>query len=178
MEGLVTPMSKLPAEPRTYIIVDLDGTLCNSAHRDHLAVAKEWDQFHSLLTEDEPHKDVMKLVNVLNLGLWPHMDLEVVALTGRNEKYRKLTEQWLLKHNIATDHLLMRPDHDWRSDHELKPKMLVDFITGLDPDQVWSQEHIDAARAQVWFILEDRDKVVEAWRNLGFRCWQTQPGGY
>lgn len=193
MEGLVTPIAAAPAEPRIYVIVDLDGTLSNSAHRDHLAVAKEWDEFHSLLGEDEPHKDVLQLVNALNLGLWPHMDLEVVALTGRNEKYRKATEQWLLKHNVAVDHLLMRPDYDWRSDHDLKPQLLVDFINGPD-GPVWSGdapndkgveqfgEAIDRAlqkaRSQVWFILEDRDKVVEAWRNLGFRCWQTQPGGY
>jgi hypothetical protein len=88
------------------------------------------------------------------------------------------TEQWLLKHEISVDHLIMRPDHDWRSDHELKPKMLVDFITGLDPEKVWTEEHLAVSRKVVWFILEDRDKVVEAWRNLGFRCWQTQPGGY
>lgn len=178
MEGLVTPVVPSPATHKTYVIVDLDGTLCNSAHRDHLAVAKEWDEFHSLLVHDVPHHDVALLLSYLNKQLWPFMDLEVIALTGRNEKYRLMTEQWMLAHETSVDHLLMRPDGDWRSDHELKPKLLVDFITGLDPEQVWTQEHIDAAKAKVWFILEDRDKVVEAWRNLGFRCWQTQPGGY
>ena len=31
---------------------------------------------------------------------------------------------------------------------------------------------------EVLVILEDRDRVVEEWRNLGFNCWQVRAGGY
>jgi len=179
MEDLVTPIAFKPdpAAHKVYVIVDLDGTLCNSAHRDHLAVAKEWDEFHSLLHADIPHHDVALLLSYLNKQLWPFMDLEVVALTGRNEKYRLMTEQWMLANDVSVDHLLMRPDHDWRSDHELKPQLLFEFVGNQSADAPVESVH-ELAKSQVWFILEDRDKVVEAWRNLGFRCWQTQPGGY
>lgn len=175
MEGLKTPTATGQQQElfgRRFVVVDLDGTLCDSAHREHLAIAKQWDEFHSLLGEDRPHADVADLLEVLNSGILT-TDLEVILLTGRNERYRGQTEAWLLKHRIKNDHLLMRPDYDPRPDHDLKPQMLFEFVGGEGGVSAFER-----TLQQVWFILEDRDKVVEAWRNLGFRCWQTQPGGY
>lgn len=170
-------MNDAVADGQIFLVVDLDGTLSDSAHRDHLAVAKEWDEFHSKLVEDEPHWDVADLLSVISDSFHPVCtNLQIVALTGRNERYRIATEQWMLKHSIKVDHLLMRPDHNWASDHDLKPQMLVDFVLG-EGEGTFDLRAKEAAR-KVWFILEDRDKVVEAWRNLGFRCWQTQMGGY
>jgi FMN phosphatase YigB (HAD superfamily) len=139
------------------IVVDLDGTLCNSRHREHLAIAKQWDEFHSLLRYDEPWDDVKRFLSEL------HADIEVIGLTGRNERYRNETLDWLDTYEICLSELLMRPDDNYQPDHELKPQMLA--AAGVKPQQVW-------------LVLEDRDKVVEAWRNLGFSCWQVRPGGY
>lgn len=144
---------------RKIVVVDLDGTLCNSAHRDHLAIAKQWDEFHSKLGEDNPWPDVKQMIELLDIDLF---NFTVVGLTGRNERYRNATNKWLDLHGIRLDDLIMRPDNDYTPDHELKPAMLGAVYP---PDRIW-------------FILEDRDKVVEAWRNLGYRCWQTNPGGY
>ena len=147
------------------VVVDLDGTLCDSGHREHLARAKQWDEFHSLLCDDEPHEDVLKLLRTLASG-----DAEsplIVGLTGRNDRYRPSTLHWLMKHNVPLDDLLMRPDTNFKPDHEMKPEIL---------DQ-WLSEN-GHTHSDVWFILEDRDKVVEAWRNLGHNCWQCRPGGY
>ena len=94
-----------------------------------------------------------------------HPSALIIALTGRNERYRKITEDWLHDQLISPDYLLMRPDDDFTSDHILKPQMLTE----------WRMEHPDVGIA---FILEDRDKVVEAWRNLGYNAWQVRPGGY
>ena len=143
------------------VVVDLDGTLCDSAHREHLARAKEWDQFHSLLGEDEPHLDVLNMIHLLSTGQ------TVIALTGRNERHRQATLKWISEHNVPLDDLLMRPDDNYESDHELKPRLLDE----------WLDEN-GFAHSDVWFILEDRDKVVEAWRNLGHNCWQPRSGGY
>lgn len=145
---------------RNVIVVDLDGTLCNSRHREHLAAAGQWDEFHSGLSEDEPWNDVKLLIDLLG-QIEPYV---IVGLTGRNEKFRLATLQWLDDQEIVLDALLMRHNDDYRSDHELKPAMLEEFL--LQPTE------------RVWFILEDRDKVVEAWRNLGYNCWQVRPGGY
>lgn len=147
---------------RDVIIIDLDGTLCDSGHRDHHAQAKEWEEFHSKLILDRPHKDVVEVI--AGMQAW---GCKAFGLTGRNEAHRPATMKWLAANGIELDALMMRPDNDWRSDHELKPAALTAAFGT-----------IELARERVLMILEDRDKVVEAWRNLGFRCWQVQPGGY
>lgn len=150
------------------VVVDLDGTLCNSAHREHLAKAGQWDEFHALLMEDQPWQDVAGLLKMFEYMEGERLDAPfVVALTGRNEKYRTPTINWLARHDLSIDALLMRPDDDYRSDHELKPQLLNEFLSTMQWD-----------KGKVMFILEDRDKVVEAWRDRGFTCFQVRPGGY
>lgn len=144
------------------IVVDLDGTLCNSAHRDHLAQAGQWDEFHSRLTDDKLYEDVAELIRVMS-----EEGYHIIGLTGRNEKFRYKTMGWLTLHKVSLDALLMRPDDNFLPDHELKPMKLAQYYGS-------QEEALDA----VLMILEDRDKVVEAWRNIGYRCWQVQPGGY
>jgi hypothetical protein len=145
------------------IVVDLDGTLCNSGHREHLARAKQWDEFHSLLSEDEPWPDVAKFISSFDIA----DDTIFIGLTGRNERYRPATLDWLFKHDLHLDSLLMRPDNDFNPDHELKPQMLDRWL-----------ESEGLTHADVWLILEDREKVVEAWRNIGHNCWQVRASGY
>lgn len=147
------------------IVVDLDGTLCNSGHREHLARADQWDEFHALLGDDEPWPDVAQLVDRPFHG--DFVNFKFVALTARNERYRNATLKWLEKHDLQFDELLMRPDDNYESTVDVKPMLLNRW---LDEERL--------THADVWFILEDRDKMVEAWRNLGHNCWQTRPGGY
>jgi FMN phosphatase YigB (HAD superfamily) len=151
------------------IVVDLDGTLCDSAHRDHLAQAKEWDRFHEAAKDDQPREDVAFFLR-MTVGRMTD-EFMVIACTGRNERYRQATLRWLIDKDLAVfDAILMRPDGDWRPDVEMKPVLLHEFMSSLDVSK--------GVFPKVAFILEDRDKVVEAWRNLGYKCWQVQPGGY
>lgn len=151
------------------IVIDLDGTLCDSAHRDHHARNGDWDQFHALLTEDKPHPDVLHLMDLLFNA--PD-EVELIGCTGRNERYRIATERWLLEHGALLDCVLMRPDHDFRPDHELKIEMIEAWHEQTSGDDPWPVQD------RVAFILEDREKVVEAWRNAGFNCWQVRPGNF
>lgn len=148
------------------IVVDLDGTVCDTAHRDHLAQAKDWDAFHAAAKDDRPRPDVATFLGIFRR--YRPDDFVLVACTGRNERYRQTTLEWLIKNDLAIfDDILMRPDGDWRPDVEMKPAML----------DGWMDRHGYFTR-EVAFILEDRDKVVEAWRNLGYATWQVAPGGY
>jgi len=145
------------------IVVDLDGTLCDSAHREHLARAKDWDQFHALIGEDEVHADVHRFLDICQ------GNHAIVALTGRNDRYRGATLAWMRRKGIDNlfEEILMRSEDNYEPDHELKPRLLDEWLTANGHD------HND-----VWLILEDRDKVVEAWRNLGHNAWQPRSGGY
>ena len=140
------------------IIVDLDGTLYDSRQREGRAIERDWEQFHMQSSFDKPYEDVRQLIESLNnTGLY-----HIVAVTGRNEKWRRITMDWLLEWEVNLDDVLMRPDNDWRPDHELKP----DFF----------EAHYE--KDDVLFVLEDRDKVVAAWRDKGYNCWQVRVGGY
>jgi FMN phosphatase YigB (HAD superfamily) len=145
------------------IVIDMDGTLCNSVHREHLAKAGQWEEFHSLLSDDHPNPDVARLLCALG------KDCYIILLTGRNEKWRGQTISWLHRFSLHqfVDVLIMRPDTNFEKDTDLKPRMLEDHLTVMNAD-----------KGQVWFILDDRDKVGEAWRNAGYNCWQPRSGGY
>lgn len=148
---------------KKWIVVDLDGTLCDCAHRVHLAQAKQWDEFHAGIPEDKLRIDVASIVHGMSTFYG------ILLCTGRNERHRIATEEWLYEHGIGSvvDHLLMRPDDSRAPDHELKPAMVYEFFG--------SEEE---AKQKVFLVLDDRDKVVEAWRDHGFTCWQVQAGSY
>jgi uncharacterized HAD superfamily protein len=147
----------------TAIAIDLDGTLGNCDHRVHLAQQQRWDEFHSALMDDPVHPDVAWVVRVLSSSC------KVIAVTGRNKAFYDLTCQWLDANGLYRhiDHLLMRPDGDWRPDHVLKPELLENHY-GTKAKTL----------KEIAFVLDDRDKVVEGWRNYGLPCWQVRTGGY
>lgn len=152
------------------VIIDADGTLCNDSHRDHLAKAAQWEEFHSLLHLDEPFEDVVQLLRLC-------VDDTVVLITARNERYRERTMDWLRKHSLDPyiDVLLMRPDDDFRSAAEVKISLMENwFAYGCDPPE-WSENGIIE---RVKFVLDDRDKVVDAFRTYGLPCWQVRGGTY
>jgi hypothetical protein len=147
----------------TTIVIDLDGTLNNCVHRQHLAAEGRWDEFHGLLLDDPIYPDV-----VWFLSLIPK-DFVVLALTGRNAAFWQDTWAWLDRHRLTSsiDHVLMRPELNYVPDHILKPQLLEEHIGSKD-----------MVLNEVAVVLEDRDKVVEAWRNYGLPCWQVRSGGY
>ncbi len=144
------------------IVVDLDGTLFNHNHRIDWAKSGEWDEYHSRIPLDDVHADVDWFLQLLPSSV------QVIFCTGRNERWRSATIQSMKKTNvILPDAMLMRPDNDFTPDHELKPKLLEDHFGSKE-----------TVLQSVKFVLDDRDKVVEAWRNYGLPCWQVRPGQF
>lgn len=153
---------------RRYIVIDLDGTIADSRHREHYAVERDWDEFHLRSGQDAPKPDVRWLINFLSehrVGDYPYL----MILTGRNERYRPLTENWLRHNNIDYDELIMRPDNNFERDADLKLRLLQEFCDRAGYD--------DPTEAVI-FILEEREGMVQAYREAGFPCWQVQAGGY
>lgn len=150
------------------VVFDIDGTLSDSRARDHLARSKDWDGFHALMMEDPPHGDAATLARWLSA----REDVEIIGCTGRSEVYRHQTTSWLRQNKIPLDKVLMRPRFDFRPDVEVKPELLRDWHRSTDPATNMTVQQ------RVAFILDDRDKMVEAWRELGFNCWQVRHGGY
>lgn len=149
------------------IVCDLDGTLFDIQHRVHLAQEKKWDEFHSQMKLDRLNKDV---ANFIEWSSWRGM--YVILSTGRNERYRFLTTEILNDYKVPWDSLLMRDDGDWRSDTIIKPEKVMAF---LERNVMGSPKKPNEI---VMTILEDRDKMVECWRGLGFNCWQVRGSDY
>jgi len=148
---------------KNYVIIDLDGTIVGTADRDHFRTAGDWDAFHQAGCESDDCNLSVKLLITKSFG-----DFNFVLLTGRNEKFRQGTVEYLRRHELTYfDHLIMRPDNDFRPDIELKIGLLEDFFGSKK-----------SVLSNVAFCLDDRQKVIDGFREYGLDCWEVNPGGY
>jgi hypothetical protein len=145
------------------IVVDLDGCVYNVDHRLHLAQAKNWDAFNAACVDDTPNPDVLAVVQVL---LSFH-SFHVIFVTGRSEEHRQATIAKLREDHIFADCVLMRPTGDYTPIVELKIQLLEEYFGGKEQ-----------TLERVLFALDDKDRIVEAFRNYGFPAWQVKQGAY
>lgn len=147
---------------KKWIVVDLDGTLVGTADRDHLR--HDWDAFHEAgcnsLDINRPVEQFIKTC---------HLKYNFLLLTGRSARYKIMTIGWLSRNDLLAtfDEILMRADGDYRPDGIMKIAMLEEFFGD-------KQSVID----KVAFCLEDRQIVIDAFREFGLPCWEVVPGGY
>lgn len=145
-------------------IFDLDGTLANIDHRLGLLKVKveekmNWDAFFAGIPNDTPNEWVVSLLNLCDeRGV-------ILILTARPERTREATEDWLSWHAIPYDALYMRPKGVREDDSELKVKMLEKFLR-LHPG------------LRVEFVVDDRKRVVEAYRKAGYNALQCAEGDF
>ena len=157
---------------KNIILCDLDGTLADVNHRLHYIKnddgtkktrkESDWGSFHTECINDVPNNDVIEILHSLVREWWQ----EVYFLSGRNDVVRAETVEWLQKHVTDYEHwsetcraqLVMRKNGDFRPDTEIKLEMVQEL--GLTPDDVLC-------------VLDDRQCVVDMWRENGFRCLQV-----
>jgi hypothetical protein len=87
--------------------------------------------------------------------------LRIVLCSGRNEKNRPETIDWLAQQRVQYHELLLRKDGDYRPDSVVKREIL---------------ETMD--KSKILFVVEDRSRVVEMWRSEGLVCLQCAPGEF
>ena len=142
------------------IICDLDGTLALDQGRAQECLhsgKRDWDAYYDRCHEDLPNLKVIELLENFSeiASIW--------ILSGRVQRTRSVTLEWLETHRVPFHQLIMRADGDRTDDYELKLRWAQEF--GMTP-------------ASVWFILEDRTRVVEAWRAAGYTCLQVAAGEF
>ena len=170
---------------KNLIICDLDGTLANIEHRLHYIKGpkKDWPSFNKACVDDEPYKDVREILwDLYDAGrkggerptdLQKVSDRFIYFFSGRSEVVREETERWLHRwvvsasscKNDGRPYLYMRKENDFRNDVEVKREMIHSL--NITPDDVLC-------------ILDDRQAVVDMWREEGFRClqvdaWKEEP---
>lgn len=142
-----------------WVIFDLDGTLADLKHRLHFIQndCPDWDSFNMACDKDMPIEAVKNLLDLCRLS-----GRNIAILTGRMETAKEKTKKWLEKHKIEYELLCMRAAGDHRSDTIVKKEMF--------------EKHFK--KENVWFVVDDRDKVVDMWRELELVCLQCQKGDY
>lgn len=136
------------------ILTDIDGTLSNSRWRDGLIGAVSWDEYHEKSQYDEPYQNMIGLIRSLH-----EREYYIVGVSSRPEKFRKMTIEWLLKHQVPLDDLLLRPNNNHRPSPELKPYMVSMRMAFND----------------IAFVFDDREDVIAAFRERGVDGLQVMP---
>jgi hypothetical protein len=142
-------------------LFDIDGTLANIKHRrTYLSKSPpDWKSFNDEMGDDTPNESVVSLYR----SLWHANSYELILVSGRNERSRSLTEQWLAWNEIPFSRLLLRADHDFRADHVIKEELLDLLLT---------------EGKEIAFTVDDRQQVVDMWRRRGITCLQCDVGDF
>ena len=137
---------RLVSKPEVFVF-DLDGTLANVQDRDPLDA--------SVCSADRTNPAVVAIAKALQQAGYG-----IVCASGRGERYRAPTHQFLIHACNLTEYLslVMRHDGDTRPDALVKAELYRDEI---------------APRFEVLGVFDDRNTVVAVWRWLGLPCFQV-----
>ena len=164
------------------IIFDLDGTLANIDVRKDKSLKPngklDWNIFaapDSITNWDAPNEPVIKMAQ-----LFKNDGFKIVIFSGRNDRGFFATRDWLKIHNVPYDLLVMRPDKfqskAWPIAHGNPATPDMRFM----PDEILKKKMLDifVDINDVFLVVDDRDKVVKMWRDLGLNTFQVAPGDF
>lgn len=141
------------------VVFDIDGTLANIEHRlDYVrSKPKNWKAFDAGIPNDKVNEQVKEVFTSMMFRN------DIVLASGRNERSRKATEDWLWENHIrGYQKLYMRKADDFRSDDIVKQEILDQIVIdyGKKPDMVF----------------DDRPRVVRMWRDNGIFVFNVYQG--
>ena len=138
------------------ILIDLDHTLTDAFWRDEMIGISPWDVYHSEAIHDKPAHDFVEFIR-------PFYDkpyYSLIGITSRPEKFRDLTMKWLCKHNVFLEDIWMRPNDNYQAAGPMKVELCQNKLGDLWKDRVLC-------------IIDDNDRVIEAFRAEGITCLQV-----
>ncbi len=144
----------------TAFIFDIDGTLADGRHRQHLVQQKpkNWPAYQRLAYDDAVYSAVASALHSVN---GKH---KVFILSGRQERERGVTFKWFADkiginhsdHAVANDsipEMYMRATNDHREDSIIKREMYHNIIVPRG--------------YKILGVFDDRNRVVQMWRQEG-----------
>lgn len=132
------------------VMVDIDGTLAHHGGRDIYDLSRAH--------EDTPNRGVVAAVQSAAAD-----GLAIIYCSGREDLSRDVTASWIARHVGVAGPLYMRPSDDKRKDSIVKRELFDEHI----------RDQFD-----VLYVLDDRNQVVDMWRELGLTCFQVAPGDF
>jgi len=164
------------------IIFDLDGTLADIDVRRVKSLNSkgkiDWDIFaapDSITNWDKPNLPVIKMAQLFKAD-----GFKIVIFSGRNDRAFYATKDWLKIHNVPFDLLVMRPDKFKADSWPIAIGNPATKAMRFMPDEILKKSMLDTFVDinDVFLVVDDRDKVVKMWRDLGLNTFQVAPGDF
>jgi hypothetical protein len=110
----------IDSNDRPLAVFDLDNTLADTAHRQRFLerTPRDWDAFFAAAPQDPP------IPQGVALALESVEECEVRYLTGRPERCRRDTLDWLAAHGLPEGRVYMRRNDDRRPARRTKLEIL------------------------------------------------------
>lgn len=139
-----------PVGKEKIYLFDVDGTLAAMSDRSPF----DWPR----VGEDDPRHQV-----ILTAQAHAKAGYKIIVMSGRDSACREETIKWLELYDIPFSDLHMRAAGDQRKDNIVKAELF--------------DEHI-RYNYDVIAVYDDRQQVVDMWRDMGVDCFQVQPGDF
>ena len=127
------------------IIVDMDGTLAFNLSGRNFFDDIDMIKYDTPLLATVSILRAMKMTGTCNIFI----------VTGRSEKSREATENWLTENNIPFDKVFMREEGDFSHSNDFKQKVYEENIKN---------------NYNVLFVLDDDTKCMKMYQEQGLIC--------
>ncbi|MEW2300715.1 hypothetical protein AB0958_12180 [Streptomyces sp. NPDC006655] len=133
---------------RPVAVFDIDNTLADTAHRQRFLERRprDWDAFFAAAPHDPP------LAEGIALAVASAAECEIVYLTGRPERCRRDTLDWLVAHGLPEGRVHMRRNADRRPARHTKLEILRRL----------------AERREIRVLVDDDELVCDDAERAGF----------
>ena len=164
------------------VIFDLDGTLADiDIRRDKslkLNGKLDWDIFaapSSIIDWDKPNPPVIKMAQMFKAD-----GFKIVIFSGRNDRGFFATKKWLVDNDVPFDLLVLRPDKFKDKSWPIADGNPATGDMRFMPDDILKKKMLDTFVDinDVFLVVDDRQKVVDMWRDLGLNTFQVAPGDF
>ena len=159
-----------------WIIFDLDGTLADIEDRRQLCTKEngkmDWDKFFDPknIKLDKPNQPVID-----TLSAFAESGHCIAIMSGRSAATKDVTEDWLIDNGCCHEVLFMRPEKDFTPDEDLKLKWFNELFIN---DGIAEHAPYQESPNELVAVFDDRQKVVDMWREIGLTCMQVAPGKF
>jgi len=132
------------------VIFDMDGTLSHMVNRGPF----DWDKVY---------RDDLDIIVARQLEMHKNNGDKILIVSGRDSSCKKETSEWLEMYGLGFDDIFMRKEGDYRKDSIIKEEIYLNHIKG---------------KYNILIAYDDRNQVVDKWRELGIKCFQVNPGNF
>jgi len=150
------------------ILCDLDGTLALMNGRNPFDA--------STCDRDLPNVPVIECVKAMHA-----QGVKIIFMSGRDAKHREPTIRFIEQHCRVPNPMFTKDPQETEPEHVIPYDLNMRPQGDMRKDSIIKAELFDAhikGKYSVLFVLDDRNQVVDGWREMGLTCFQVAPGAF